>query len=214
MRHSSCATDCARRTGSHSTAACRAEQLDAYYKARKAERQARKRAEHETARAERQAHWDALSDSEKAVRLEARRTITAERAAARDAMLARLKAAAEHGPVLAIDCQFWDVMRPREQKSFLSQLAFCVGANKKAARPFHMHFVKCATLRVLFGAPDRLCCSSATASCKRLTQRMRLYCCKNHRMRMIAEYSILHCTARLTIACIGCLDDSNCAAWP
>ena len=128
---------------------CRLERLAAHYEARKAERRERQRAAQAAAAADRKAQWDALSEEERAARLEARHAIMAERAAAQDALAARLKAAEQRGPILAIDCQFWDVMRPPEQKSFLSQLSFCVGANKKAERPFHMHFVKCALAMIL-----------------------------------------------------------------
>jgi Trm5-related predicted tRNA methylase len=72
-----------------------------------------------------------------------------ERTAAKAETAAKLSAAAKDGPKLIIDLAFWNLMTPQEQKSLLSQLAFCAGLNKRAPVPFSLQFTRYSISAVL-----------------------------------------------------------------
>lgn len=87
--------------------------------------------------------FDALSPEEQQRKREQAQARIQERTAAKAETSAKLKAAAKDGPKLVIDLDFWDLMMPQEQKSLLSQLAFCAGLNKRAPAPCSLHFTRC-----------------------------------------------------------------------
>ena len=108
------------------------------------ERKQRKKAERKVQQAEKnerkRREFDALSPAEQEAKRARAQQAVAERSAAAAAMQQRLTDAAKTGPHLVIDLDFWELMTEQERKSLVSQLAFCVGHNKRSEKPCGLHF--------------------------------------------------------------------------
>lgn len=55
----------------------------------------------------------------------------------------KLKEAPDTAPKIVVDLDFWDKMREGEQRSLVSQLGFCIGANRKSDEPCSLHYTRC-----------------------------------------------------------------------
>jgi hypothetical protein len=153
---------------------CSSFRLHEHYKKRKVEKKAERKEQQALKKQRKQAEFTALTPEKQQDKRQKAQQAAKEREEVHTKMLTKLQAADEHGPKLIIDLDFWDLMNHQERKSLVSQLAFCVGHNKRAAEPCSLHFVRYVTL----GGP--------------------LSCWRDHRTLWVC-----HCLMRCTLRCVS-----------
>ena len=122
--------------------ACR---LAEYHKKRKAEKKEERKEQQAAKKQKLKDAFAALTPEEQQTRRDQAAAAAQARAAAKADVLARLEAADKSGPRLIIDLEFWALMTPQEQKSLVSQLAYCCGHNRRAEKPCSLHFTRCCS---------------------------------------------------------------------
>lgn len=96
----------------------------------------------ENKKEERAQEFAALTEEEKNERRLAQKRRKRERDDEKEQRMKKLKKAADNAPKIIIDLDFWDKMKEGEQVSLVSQLGFCVGANRKADAPCSLHYTR------------------------------------------------------------------------